>query len=99
MPDTFLCGVVNVRTDGVVGTSGATYRVYDIINTCGATTSNITLYDGTSTSGTPICTLQGLTTDSAILNFSAGIRFESGIYLAFASSVTSRVCISLVTEF
>ena len=99
MPNIGLVGVVNARTDGVVGTSGATYRIYDIVNTCGSTTSNITLYDGTSTSGVPICTLQGKTNDSVNIIFNVGKRFTDGVYLSFASSVTSRVSISLITEF
>jgi hypothetical protein len=99
MPNIGLVGVVNATTDGVVGTSGAIYRIYDVVLNCGSTTSNISLYNGTSATGLPIITLQGAKNNNANIIFNVGKRFDSGVYLSFASTVTSNVSISLITEF
>ena len=98
MPNIGLVGVVNATTDGVIGTSGKTYRVYDVVNSCGTTTSNISLYDGTSTSGTLICRLQGKTTDCVSQIFNAGKRFSNGVYLGFTGAGSSNVSVSLIME-
>lgn len=85
-----MAGSTRITAAGVVGVSGQPVRIFGFTTRSGAGgVGTVTLYDGTSTSGTEKYRFQGNTDASADKIFGAeGKHFPSGCYADLDADVT-----------
>lgn len=87
-------GVQILTSSGVVGASGKPTKVYCVHVVSGGTAGNVTLKDGTTTSGTATDAFLGTINTGSTFELPAqGLRFVNGCYASFDANV-SRCVIS-----
>ncbi len=84
------CTAVNVTGTGTVQSGGCTYRGLSIRDTSGST-NTVTVYDGTSATGTVVATFQLAANATALDNVSDGLRCATGIHLVTSGAVVGSV--------
>lgn len=76
-------------TDGVIGTSGKNIRVYGVrLRSGGGGAAEVSLYNGTAASGTPLDIVNGTTSLTASISYPGGLLFPSGCYVDVDTNTT-----------
>ncbi len=85
-------GYSKLAASGVVNSSGKALALFGIsIKSTTDGSGTVTLYDGTSTSGTELWALKGQQSEWKDFPFDTGRTFPSGLYLDFDSNVLAAV--------
>ena len=88
-----LPGTQRVTADLAVGTSGKPIRVFCVHLISGGTASTLTLYNGTSASGTAYIQVDGVASQGVTINFSGGMLFPAGCF----ADVDANISYAMVT--
>lgn len=74
-------GSQKVTEDGAVGTSGKKITVYDFIVRAGGSDTVVSVYSGTSASGTLMETINCAADTTARIAYPEGLYFDSGCFV------------------
>jgi hypothetical protein len=73
---------------GVVNDSGKPQALYQLATLSGGTAGTVTLFDGTSGSGTAVYSFPGIVSSTAFHAPAVGEVFPRGLFISFDSNVT-----------
>lgn len=85
-------GSQNITADGVIGVSGRPVRLYNIQVMSGGTAAVVSIYSGTSTSGTKLDQIDGTISKSVSRGYEGGLYFPNGLYVDLDANTTFVTC-------
>jgi hypothetical protein len=77
-----------ITASGVINDSGKPQALYRMATLSGGTAGTVTLFDGTSGSGTFVYSFPGIVSSMAFDNPGIGLVFPKGLFISFDSNVT-----------
>jgi hypothetical protein len=81
-------GYSTITTSGVINDSGKPQALYRMATLSGGTAGTVTLFDGTSGSGTFVYSFPGVVSSMAFDNAAVGMVFPKGLFISFDSNVS-----------